>query len=345
MRMRKRRSLTETRSHLSQWAGRGSYLRSSTKAVIRSGRPLGISWEITNSTSRYKVRLPLQSLLHTSPHLTTSPEQLVGRIRSAVGHHKQLARQLGAIDYEKGRVMLSINFPYGPPQMYEISGLLLTDNYIVWAAKTMPQIDYLRHRNAIFPTTAFWSVYASSKYLFNSQWQRAKDTLGWKDSVKKQSPFGGGSADQQSPWKGASNQQAPKIGPLPPVQPDASKRSGSEPSPHGAEVKSRPSSPPKMPPKIPLDNAALPVGQKAQRPDTFMIFMNTFMKNYAKTTSFLDPPRGSVVVSGLVEVRGAKGEATIDVVAAYDLKQSQYVIVSMTLRKLQPWEQRPKGGP
>ncbi|KAF2096669.1 hypothetical protein NA57DRAFT_58569 [Rhizodiscina lignyota] len=272
-------------------------------------------------------------------------KQLVGHVRNVISRHKNFARDLGRVDPSKGRVMLNIYFPDGPPQLYEIQGLLLTDNTIAWAAKSMPQDEYLRHRNAIWPATAFWSVYSSSKYLFETQWKKAKETFGFGGTGKSDSPFSSLSSQGQQSMRGLStqsDQQPPKIGPLPPVQPDANERGGEV---DGAEVKSKSPSPPKLPSRLPPDNSAGAVGPKAKRPDTFLVFMNSFMKNYQQATFPVEPPRGSVRVQGQIEVRGQKGEVTANVTACYDLAENKYVVTVINVGKVRPWVQHPKGGP
>ena len=56
-------------------------------------------------------------------------------------------------------------------------------------------------------------------------------------------------------------------------------------------------------------------------------------------------PRGTVAVSGLIEVVGTKGKATLDVTAAYDPKDNEFVLSLWRPRRIQPRSQSPKGGP
>lgn len=286
-------------------------------------------------------------------------KQLVSTTRSAVSAHKHLARVLGKIDSKAGRVMLSITFPDGPPQAIEIFGVYLTDNAIIFAPKEMSQINYARQTQALWPVAAFWSVYASSKYLFLTQYHKARQTLGLdppthqgvaqiRDVIERQKRE---RARREGSRQEGSRQSTterpsdpPQIGPLPPVDTDASSpaaESHSE-SPSGSEVKSKRTTPPKIP-ITPAAASSLTNGQ-ARRPIAFSIFMSTFTKEAALAKG-IEAPRGSIIVSGLVEVKGEGGTATMDVTAAYDLKQSKYVLISMAVKKIKPRVQAPRGGP
>lgn len=58
----------------------------------------------------------------------------------------------------------------------------------------------------------------------------------------------------------------------------------------------------------------------------------------------IPPPRGSFLVSGLVEVHGPKAICTLDVRAAYDPGQSQWAAIGISMRRVQRRKQRPNGG-
>lgn len=68
----------------------------------------------------------------------------------------------------------------------------------------------------------------------------------------------------------------------------------------------------------------------------------TLAKNWKKGMSF-EPPRGTIIVSGLVELCGPKGFCVLDVRAAYDPRESQWMVISAGVRRSQPRVQRPKG--
>ena len=73
----------------------------------------------------------------------------------------------------------------------------------------------------------------------------------------------------------------------------------------------------------------------------------TFKRTLAKTwrPASIPPPRGSFIVSGLVELEGPRGMCVLDVHAAYHPKESRWEAISVALRRLQQRKQSPKGGP
>lgn len=268
-------------------------------------------------------------------------KQLVATTRSAASTHKGLQRVLGDVDQKAGRVMLSITFPDGPPPAYEVNGIYITDDAIIYGPKEMSQLNYLRLMNALLPTAAFWSIYTSSKYIFMTQYHQIRQVLGFEQPHSQGFAQMKERLEKARQGKGNDSPSQPQIGPLPSVGTDQSQRTAS--SPNGGEVKSkRPS-----PPKIPLDPSAQSslTGEQSRKPIALSLFMHTFAKNTSQRSMEIEPPRGTVVVSGLVEVKGKDATATMDVHAAYDLKQNKYVIISMGVKKVKPRVQSPKGGP
>lgn len=56
------------------------------------------------------------------------------------------------------------------------------------------------------------------------------------------------------------------------------------------------------------------------------------------------PERGSIMVSGLVELVGSKATCVLDVRAAYHPKENRWVAIGVGVRRLQAKKQAPKGG-
>ena len=56
------------------------------------------------------------------------------------------------------------------------------------------------------------------------------------------------------------------------------------------------------------------------------------------------PERGSIIISGLVEVVGSKATCVLDVRAAYHPKENRWVGVNIGMRRLQAKRQSPRGG-
>jgi len=57
------------------------------------------------------------------------------------------------------------------------------------------------------------------------------------------------------------------------------------------------------------------------------------------------PPRGTILLSGLVEIQGSRAIAVVDVRAAYNPKESKWEGVGLGVRRFQYLRQPPRGGP
>ena len=73
--------------------------------------------------------------------------------------------------------------------------------------------------------------------------------------------------------------------------------------------------------------------------------LTAFKQTLAKTwkPAAAPAPRGTFMVSGLVEVRGPKGVCVLDVRAAYHPAESRWVTIGMAVRRAQLRKQSPKG--
>jgi hypothetical protein len=78
------------------------------------------------------------------------------------------------------------------------------------------------------------------------------------------------------------------------------------------------------------------------------VMLSGFMKGYHHHLSLLrktdrsEPDRGSIRISGLVEVIGTKGAATVDIIVDYDIKEKAFKVLDLALRSLRPRSQKPK---
>lgn len=71
-------------------------------------------------------------------------------------------------------------------------------------------------------------------------------------------------------------------------------------------------------------------------------FKNTLAKTWRPASA--PAPRGTFMISGLVEVEGPKGYCVLDVHAAYHPAESTWVAVAVDVRRVQPKNQGPRGG-
>jgi len=209
------------------------------------------------------------------------------------------------------------------------------------------QEEYQKLRRTLFPDAALRSSLASVRYQFDMQANKIRHLLGLEQSF-----------DQEALRMRAALQQDPNAKPGPktksspnpetPTQTtaDSSKTSekrdtSSSPEPSSQKA-TTPSATGAEQTKVPLPKLPSLTPGSDTKPVTFLLFLQNMQKN-AKAVS-IDPPRGTIVVQGLIEVVGTKGRTTLDVAAAYDPKSDDYQVASWKLKSAAKKSQSPKGG-
>ena len=206
-----------------------------------------------------------------------------------------------------------------------------------------------RINRTLWPSAALSSIYASVRVLCRIQWHKAKETLGiqTKPTREDEQLRKGMQAIQRMQEKhlgkpGADMPRPPsdvaKQSPSDPnrVQTPASSTAKSAgPTGHATDHPTAASSLPKLP------AGSLPSGTEI--PLVLHVFHSTMAKNRVSHTH--EPPRGTCILSGLMEVSGNKARATLDVKAAYHPQQARFLVVSAGVRSFKLYRQPPMGGP
>ncbi|KAF2146930.1 uncharacterized protein K452DRAFT_218712 [Aplosporella prunicola CBS 121167] len=278
---------------------------------------------------------------------------LVMLVRGTVARDQHLAGRFGPIDVTKGRYWLDITFPDGPPQEYARAGIEIGDDYIALARREVDQVSYNRLKRALWPKAVASSAWASTQYLWRVQMNRIREWVGLSpktdpktDLLEKQLEAMA-RAQQLAASRSNSNNNNPGANPMP-NNPASSERTVAAPTTKDNTPSSAPSS---ASSKANSSNPTTPAEKNAGLPDftpipppsiALTIFSATLAKNWKPMA--LEAPRGTVIVSGLIEVQGAKARCTMDVVGAYDPVQDRYVVLRGGFRRVQDKQQRPKGG-
>ena len=217
------------------------------------------------------------------------------------------------------------------------------------AKRTSSEMEEHRINRTLWPSAAFYSIYASMRVLWRVQWQRAKDTLGIQtkptreDEQIRQSMqaihqlherhLGRPGTSLPEPSSDVAKQSPSEQGQVqPPATPTAKNAVSSR---HSADPRPATSSLPKLTP------SSLPSGSEI--PLAYHVFHSTMAQNM--TPKKLEAPRGTCVLSGLIEVSGSKARATLDVKAAYHPQQRTFVAINVGIRSFKPYRQSPIGGP
>lgn len=268
--------------------------------------------------------------------------ELVQIVFSGSQKHPHISRQLGS-EAKTGKYWLDISFPDGPPQEYERSGLEIGDGYIAWSQQRISPENQWRLMRALWPRAAFDSIWATTKVLAGIQYRRVKQALGWegKDPFSPEERFRHAMEMMQKQQQARERKGVGKAQMDPDGNPGAVVGSA-------ANTEAQPSKPPTADGKrlpwtfnVPLPSSAST--NSTDIPIAMHVFSSTLSKQW--NPKKMEPPRGTFVVQGLVEVKGGSGRMLFDVQACYDPKVGKYVAVNAGVRNFKRWKQSPRGGP
>lgn len=274
------------------------------------------------------TRVPTTQL----PKLTECLGELADIIYQGSLAHPVIAKQLGK-DPKVGKYWLDIQFPDGPPQEYARSGIEVGDDFIALSTQRLSPEEQHRVSRAIWPVAAANSLYAGTKVLFAFQYRRLKAALGLETTPEPGSPEARMQHMLQMMQAQQQKQEQGKF--VPGKTPDAGAASAS-----AAPATSSSDAPSTWPfswiakPPMPPSSVEMPLA--------FHVFNHTLAKGWLPKNN--EPPRGTFVVQGLIQVRGSRAVITFDVNAHYSTKESRFIVVNATPRSLKKWHQSPRGG-
>lgn len=210
----------------------------------------------------------------------------------------------------------------------------IADTYIAWTTRPVDPVQVSRLQAALWPKSIAVSMWSSYNTLWSLQVARAKQMLGIQSEVKPESTstkvvdfqeLAKGHKGQEKP-SGASAGQGAESDKLPVVpSPNLSSADAAKVS----EAKQR------------LQSLGL-LGVVTDFSSALTSFKNSLLKTWKFPHA--PPERGTVMVSGLVELVGSKANCVLDVRAAFHPKENRFVAIGVGVRRLQARKQSPKGG-
>ena len=270
-------------------------------------------------------------------------DELVQIVFSGSLKHPGLTRQLGK-EPKIGKFWLDISFPDGPPQEFERSGIEIGDGYISWSRQKVSPENQWRLMRALWPQAAFDSLWATGKVLVGIQYRRLKESMGWEntdlsspesryrhalDMMQKQ--------QHEREQKELGNTQTDPNGNPGSVVRSSGTSEDQSPQPSSTDGK-------KIPWQIQIPLPSIPgAANSADLPIAMHVFSSTLNKSW--NPKKVEPPRGTFVVQGLIEVRASRGRILFDVQSCYDPKVGKFVVVTAGVRNFKRWNQAPRGGP
>ncbi|ORY15023.1 hypothetical protein BCR34DRAFT_196978 [Clohesyomyces aquaticus] len=278
--------------------------------------------------------------------------ELIGLVRQGSSTRPDYIRRLGEIDPQKGYWWIELKFPDGPPQEYERPGIEITDDLRYrWTTRSVNEIHHQRLNNVLVPTAVAKSIYVDTKKKVERSWLGLQKYVGWgntpskpPESLPPPPPPPPPPTQQQSPPAGKTSGS-----PTPPAAPANAPpaKESSSPSPPQTPATSR-----KEPQKEPETSTSLEssvykrFGVLLPSPKTLTLDLSTFRRAFSRNQKpyVVEPPRGTFIVHGLVEVIGERAKLTLDVTAVYDPKVAQFVMFVSKLRSITDYRQEPRGG-
>ncbi|KAE9962279.1 hypothetical protein BLS_008186 [Venturia inaequalis] len=265
--------------------------------------------------------------------------ELTKQIRLEVAHSVQGLRSQKLFP-NKGRAMLTISYPVGPPQDYSVSGVEIGDEFVAWSKKIIPQEEYQRLSNTIMPLAGLKAGWQVIRYHYDEQTNKVRQYFGLKpkmDPVAMQYKLL--LMAHIAAKKKAEQREKKEVSP--PLVPPINKKEETSTPPNGSKPES--STTPESdqekeaPPRL---SAYFPKADPS--PISTYIFMQNLLK---KRPTKPDPPAGCIEVKGSIEVVHQQTITTVDVDSSYDLTTNSFVDKIWALRGIRMKVQRPKGGP
>ena len=273
-------------------------------------------------------------------------DELVAVVFHGAKQHPRVGMSIGK-DLKVGRFWLEISFPDGPPQEYVRSGIEIGDDFIAWSPQKLSPENHFRLTRALWPKATFDGVYNTAMIFTGIQYRRLKQALGWEEanpaSVEERFKV---ALEQMEAKKAGKGRGGSPVGGNPQPSPEGTPGSLVSVSSAANEAQSSPRASEDRSALPWMLSMPLPASEDLVNPADIQIaktvFVHSLMKNW--NPKKMEPPRGSFVVQGLVEIKGSKGKIMFDVQSCYDPKESKFVSVNAGMRSTKLWNQSPKGG-
>jgi hypothetical protein len=281
-------------------------------------------------------------------------------------------------DIKLRRYWLDVDFPIAPPPEFERSGIEITDNFISWTTMPVDSLTVARLNAVLWPSAVTQASWSFSKVLLKQNFDNFCAAIGvqtkaqleaqqklvalkaqvdslqanmealtaQRDSlIAKRNATRSQKPDSKSnddlPSGTSQSNQVPEL----PVEPGSSGHGGSMDKTSDSQTKGLVAASN----RVKIDRPAPGNNQPSLAPHSqilhaVMAFSSKLAQTWKPAKSM--PPRGSLIVSGFVEIDSPKAWIVVDVIAAWDPKTRQYDSESMRVhfRRLQMKKQAPLGG-
>ncbi|KAK5651636.1 hypothetical protein OQA88_11811 [Cercophora sp. LCS_1] len=246
---------------------------------------------------------------------------------------RNLVAKCGA-DMKIRRYWMDMDYPYHPPPEYVMSGLLFTEDAIMWATKKVDTQTARLMERVFWPQPVAMTFWALGVAEVKSRTVQIARYLGFEVGAGGAQPNPGSPVP---PLPTTHNTQIQKA--VDTLRQQATKRPDQVSDPSNMAMAPKPPSATSNAPAEGQEPAkrfwAVDKVRAGMSESPWESFKKTLGKTWTPIKSV--PPRGSIAVSGLVEIESSKAWVVIDVFAWYDPKAKAFDMNStmMRLRRVQ----------
>lgn len=252
-------------------------------------------------------------------------EDLAQFVLSQATRHPVLAMKCGK-EMKLRRFWLDVDFPQMAPPEFVRSGLEITDDYIAWAQQPVDSLTVLRQRQALWPTAMAASTWTFTKIMIEDHVKRIANAFGLSTNPPPslEQVLAQHSQQMKNPIPSKDGTQPS----LPPALDSSKSSTKDKTSVDGEEGEMNQAT-----------KAMMSLQAHFIRP--MMAFRAKFGQTWKPVKDFM--PRGSILVTGLVEVDAPKAWLVFDVKAAWKPEEKEFDAQSMhiQLRRFQMKKQGP----
>lgn len=227
------------------------------------------------------------------------------------------------------RYWLDIDFPYGPPPSFEQSGFLFDEDGIFWASEPVDSLTVMRSRKILWPTAMAQASWAFTSTMMLQHWNQVKTFLGF-EAPQASSPFPPSAALGKSSMSSSRQTAdgAPTIDAVNAVTKTADQNE-TEDAVSGGRT------------SFLKDFASSADGMRQMAVGPWMEFQRKLSQSWKPTKDL--PPRGSIKVSGMVELETPRAFVVVDVFGFWDPETRKFPFPSlfMKVRRVQMKVQKP----
>ncbi|KAK8065191.1 hypothetical protein PG997_011938 [Apiospora hydei] len=328
----------------------------------------------------FTIPLPLTTkLVQPSPYKGTDPEwqmfikvakdkdlmenikkSLADMARTTLENHPQIKQRFGR-NMTVRRHWLELHFPYRPPPTFERQVIEFGDDGIVLATEPVDSNVALKIKNVLWPTALTLSTWAFTTELFKQNLQATARYFGYETQSRDPS------ADMQAtldkirrqlakgqPKAPDAKEQSPLASPKTQSVDGSETASSTTMSPSSTAGSSPPTATTSPDPSGPGPKAGADPDKKASAKDFYGIRQmsdhtsgpwQTFKRKFGQTWKPAGnlPPRGSIGVSGLVEVACPTATMTVEIWAFWDPQAKKFdpKTIQMRLKPIRMKHQAP----